>query len=317
MSELRVAVVGVGYLGRFHAQKYAALQGVRLVGVCDTDEAKGRDCAEALGVPLIADYRELAGQVDAVTIATDTSAHYELSRYFLENGIHVFVEKPITRTSREAAALAKLADSKGLKLQVGHIERFNPALLSVREGLTNVRFIECHRLAPFKARSVDVNVVLDLMIHDLDVILSLVDARPALVSAVGIHVLTGMVDIANARIEFDNGAIANVTASRVSTDAQRKFRVFQENQYVSIDFDRGEVRRVTSKGIARTDTPPLSEERWSLDKADALLAEAAAFVEAIRTDSACVVSGWDGRRALELAEMIIADIERRRERSTP
>jgi len=316
MNRLEVAVVGVGYLGRFHAQKYAALDDVRLVGVCDTDAANGRACAEELGVPFITDYRELAGHVDAVTIAADTSAHFELSRFFLERGVHVFVEKPITQTSAEAAVLAELADARGLKLQVGHIERFNPALLSVREGLTDVRFIECHRLAPFKSRGVDVNVVLDLMIHDLDVILSLVDAKPARVSAVGISVLTDMVDIANARIEFDNGAIANVTASRVSTDAQRKFRVFQQRQYVSIDFDRGEVRRVTSTGAARPEVTGLSEEGWSLDKGDALLAETRAFVAAIRNEQACVVSGWDGRRALELAEMIIADIERRRTAST-
>lgn len=312
MSALRVAVVGVGYLGRFHAQKYAALPEVKLVGVCDTDSRKGRRSAGELGVTFVADYRQLAGSVDAVTIATDTSAHFELSRFFLEHGIHVFVEKPITQTSAEAAVLAELADARGLKLQVGHIERFNPALLSVREGLTDVRFIECHRLAPFKSRGVDVNVVLDLMIHDLDVILSLVDAKPALVSAVGISVLTDMVDIANARIEFDNGAIANVTASRVSTDAQRKFRVFQQMQYVSIDFDRGEVRRVTSTGAAAAAPSPLTEERWSLDKGDALLAEAQAFVGAVSENRIPAVTGWDGRRALELAEMIIADIERRR-----
>lgn len=310
MSALRVAVVGVGYLGRLHARKYQAVEGARLVGVCDVDPSAGRECARALDVPFVTDYRELAGLVDAVTIAADTSVHYALTRFFLEHGVHVFVEKPIAQTSAEARELAELADARSLKLQVGHIERFNPALLSVREGLTNVRFVECHRLAPFKARGADVNVVLDLMIHDLDVILALIDAAPALVSAVGISVLTDMVDIANARIEFDNGAIANVTASRVSTSPQRKFRVFQRNQYVSIDFGRGEVQRVTR--AAGADSPPLRQERWSLDKGDALLAETAAFVDAIRNGTPCVVSGWDGRRALALAETIIGDIDRRR-----
>jgi predicted dehydrogenase len=199
-----------------------------------------------------------------------------------------------------------------LKLQVGHIERFNTALLSARDGLDHVRFIECHRLAPFKGRSVDVDVVLDLMIHDLDVILSLVAAKPATVSAVGIAVLTGSVDVANARIEFDNGAIANVTASRVSTQAQRKFRVWQDNCYVSIDFGSGKVQRVTSREDRQADQSPLAEEMWSLEKGDALLAETQAFVDAIRNDTPCVVSGRDGQAALELAELITADIERRR-----
>ena len=204
--------------------------------------------AESVATRYFADHRELAGLVDAVTIAASTSAHFALAKFFLEHGVHVLIEKPMTRTSRESAELNELAARRGLKLQVGHVERFNPALLSAREGLTAVRFIECHRLAPFKGRGADVNVMLDLMIHDLDVILSLVDARPVNVSAVGIPVLTDDVDIANARIEFANSAIANVTASRASTSAQRMFRVFQPNQYVAIDFGGGEVRRVTRTG---------------------------------------------------------------------
>ena len=203
MSTLRAAVVGVGYLGRFHAQKYRALAGVDLVGVCDLDAAAGGAVAQSLGTAYFADHRELVGKVDAVTIAASTSAHFELARFFLENGVHVLVEKPMTRTSAEAAVLTELADRRKLKLQVGHVERFNPALLS------------------------------------------LVDAAPVDVSAVGIPVLTDDVDIANARIEFANAAIANVTASRVSTGGQRRFRVFQANQYVAIDFGSGEVRRVT------------------------------------------------------------------------
>jgi predicted dehydrogenase len=204
-----------------------------------------------------------------------------------------------------------------LKLQVGHVERFNPALLSARESLTEVSFIECHRLAPFKPRGADVNVVLDLMIHDLDVMLSLVDAAPVSVSAVGITVLTETVDIANARIEFEGGAIANVTASRVSTSAQRKFRVFQRNQYVSIDFGEGEVQRVVSDGAWREGREPLKIERWNLDKGDALLAETASFVDAVLHDRPCAVPGRDGLAALQLAEAIIADIERRADRRPP
>jgi predicted dehydrogenase len=224
----------------------------------------------------------------------------------------VLVEKPMTRTSAEAAVLTKLADERKLKLQVGHVERFNPALVAARKSLTTVRFIECHRLAPFKGRGADVNVILDVMIHDLDVILSLVDSKPINASAVGIPVLMDDIDIANARIEFANGAIANVTASRVSTTPQRRFRVFQPNQYVSIDFGNGEVRRITKQGEWNEGAAPLREETWNLEKGDALLAETKAFVEAIVENKPCVVSGADGLASLELAEMIGADIERRR-----
>lgn len=311
MRQLRVAVVGTGYLGRFHAQKYAAIERARLIGVCDLDAAAGRAVADELGVEFFGDHKQLLGRVDAVTVAASTSAHFELGRFFLDHGVHVLLEKPMTRTSREAEILTELAESKRLKLQVGHVERFNPALLSAREELSDVRFIECHRLAPFNARGVDVNVVLDLMIHDLDVILSLIDAEPTGVSAVGIAVLTDSIDIANARIEFGNNAVANVTASRVSTNPQRKFRVFQGKQYVSIDFGKGEVQRVIREGDWRGDEPPLRQDSWSLKKGDALLAEAQAFVDAVLDDTPCRVTGRDGLAALRLAEAIIEDIERR------
>lgn len=313
MSQLRTAVVGVGYLGRFHAQKHRALaDSIELVGVCDRDPERARVVAAEVGTMAVTDYRELVGKVDAVTIAASTSEHFALARFFLERGVHVLVEKPMTRTSAEAAVLTELAAARGLKLQIGHVERFNPALLAARETLTTVRFIECHRLAPFKGRGADVNVILDVMIHDLDVILSLVDSPPINVSAVGIPVLMDDVDIANARIEFANGAIANVTASRVSTSAQRRFRVFQPNQYVSIDFGSGEVRRVSKDGAWREGAVPLKEETWNLEKGDALLAETKAFAHAILTDTPCVVSGADGLAALKLAEMIGADIAHRR-----
>jgi predicted dehydrogenase len=312
VSKLRTAVVGVGYLGRFHAQKHRLLDGVELVAVCDRDSERSRSVAAEVGTTAIQDYRDLLGKVDAVTIAATTAEHFALAAFFLEHGVHVLVEKPMTRTSAEAAILTKLADERRLKLQVGHVERFNPALVAARETLTTVRFIECHRLAPFKGRGADVNVILDVMIHDLDVILSLVDAKPTNVSAVGIPVLMDDIDIANARIEFANGAIANVTASRVSTTPQRRFRVFQPNQYVSIDFGSGEVRRVTKDGEWREGAAPLREETWNLEKGDALLAETKAFVDAIVADKPCVVSGADGLASLELAEMIGADIAHRR-----
>jgi predicted dehydrogenase len=312
VSKLRTAVVGVGYLGRFHAQKHRALDGVELVAVCDRDADRARAVAAEVGTSSVNDYRELLGKIDAVTIAATTAEHFALARFFLEHGVHVLVEKPMTRTSKEAAILTTLAAERRLKLQVGHVERFNPALVAARANLTTVRFIECHRLAPFKGRGADVNVILDVMIHDLDVILSLVDSKPTSASAVGIPVLMDDIDIANARIEFANGAIANVTASRVSTTPQRRFRVFQPNQYVSIDFGSGEVRRISKQGEWREGATPLHEETWNLEKGDALLAETKAFVEAIVEDKPCVVSGADGLASLELAEMIGADIARRR-----
>ncbi len=310
-SKVRAAVIGTGYLGRFHAEKYAALANADLVGVSDLRADVGQGVAEACHTAFFADYRDLVGRVDAVTIASDTATHFEIAKFFLEHDVHVLVEKPMTRTSDEGSILTELAAARGLKLQVGHIERFNPALLSARDELSAVRFMECHRLAPFKPRSTDVHVVLDLMIHDLDVILSLVNANPVKVSAVGIAVLTSSTDIANARIEFDNGAIANVTASRVSTNAQRKFRVFQHQQYLSIDFGKGEVQRVISTDNPATDGPPLSVQSWSLEKGDALLAETSAFVRSIQDDLPCEVTGEDGVVALKLAETIIADIQRR------
>jgi predicted dehydrogenase len=315
VKSIRAAVVGVGYLGRFHAQKYARSNQAELVGVCDLSEAAGRAVADETGSTYFADHRDLIGQVDAVSIAATTGAHFALSQFFLEHGVHVLVEKPITVTSAEAAALTNLAESNGLKLQVGHIERFNPALLSAREGLNRPSFIECHRLAPFTARGADVNVVLDLMIHDLDVILSLVDSTPAGVSAVGIAALTSNVDVANARIEFANGAIANVTASRASTRSERKFRVWQDQQYVSIDFGRGVVQKVRSRGDWSDGESPLDEQSWNLEKGDALADEIESFLTAIASDQPCVVTGRDGQAALELAEMILADIEARRRKT--
>jgi predicted dehydrogenase len=311
VNKLRTAVVGVGYVGRFHAHKHRALDGVELVAVCDRDAQRSRAVAAEVGTRATQDHRELVGQVDAVTIAANTSEHFALTRFFLEHDVHVLVEKPMTCTRAEAAILTRLAVQRRLKLQVGHVERFNPALVAARDTLTSVRFIECHRLAPFKGRGADVNVILDLMIHDLDLILLLIDSRPTAVSAVGIPVLMDDIDIANARIEFANGAVANVTASRVSTTAQQRFRVFQPNQYISIDFGSGELRRITRRS-EHDGGAPLAEETWHLEKGDPLLAETQAFVAAIVNNTPCPVSGNDAQASLALAEMIGADIARRR-----
>ncbi len=314
-EKLRCAVVGVGHLGRFHAQKYKLIETAELIGVCDRNREQAERVATELNTKAFTNAEELIGKVDAVTIAASTPVHFELCKLFLNNGIHVHVEKPMTLQSSEGYELVKLAASKKLKLQVGHVERFNPALISAREKLLKPLFIECTRLAPFKPRSVEVDVILDLMIHDLDVIMSLVKSPAVEVKAVGTSVLTGKVDIANARIEFANGTVANVTASRVSQKTQRKFRVFQNNQYLSIDFGTGEVNLLTKTGEWNLsdgiEDVPLDAEAWSLEKGDALLAETQSFVDAIQKNRPVVVSGEDGIVALELAEKIIEDIQRR------
>jgi len=311
MSTLRTGVVGVGYLGRFHAQKYAQLDEVTLIGVCDADPRRGAEVAAELGSAAFEYPMELFDQIDAVSIAANTPAHFELVRDALNAGCHVFVEKPIAETSAQASELVRLAATNGLKLQVGHIERFNPALTAALQHVKNVRFIECHRLAAFKHRGADVDVVLDLMIHDLDIILAIVDSRPRTVSAIGLPVLTDKVDIANARIEFENGAVANVTASRVSTSAQRKLRVFQARQYMGVDFGKVSVQRVTRNDNWDGQVDPLELEETHYDKGDALRSEIQSFVSAVRRNSPVIVSGADGQRVMELAEIILEKLAER------
>ncbi len=312
MKKLRTAVIGVGHLGRFHAQKHKALDNVDLVGVYDADQERSLEIAKELGVQSFTKINDLIGRVDAVTVAATTSAHFEICQIMLENKIHVNVEKPIATTSEEGRQLCALAKANNLCLQVGHVERFNPALIAAQAKLNRPLFIECHRLAPFKPRGMDVNVVLDLMIHDLDLILHLVKSEPVRVDAVGAPVITKTYDIANARIEFASGTVANVTSSRVSLNTQRKFRVFQDSQYLSLDFGAGEVRLTTKTGEWRPDAPPpIESEAWSLEKGDALLAETAAFVDSVLNKKPCVVPGEDGVQALSLAEQIIESIERR------
>lgn len=310
--KIPVAVIGVGHLGRFHAQKFAALKDeCDLVAVCDGREDQGRKVADEVKTKYVQNAADLIGKVEAVTIAANTPAHYKLGMQFLEAGIHVHMEKPLATSSAEALELCELAEKKNLILQVGHIERFNSALIPARERLVKPLFIECHRLAPFKPRSVDVDVVLDVMIHDLDVIMSLIKSEPVHVSAVGTPVITKLIDIANARVEFASGAVANITASRVSQNTQRKFRAFQPNQYLSVDFNSGEVNLLTKTGEWREGEIPLEAEAWNMEKGDALLDETKAFLRAVRREAPVVVSGRDGLKALQLAEQILHDIHQR------
>jgi predicted dehydrogenase len=296
-------VIGAGYLGRFHAQKYAALEECRLHAVVDTDAARARELAESVGAAAATDYRAVLADVDVASIVVPTEIHHEVARACLDAGVHILVEKPVTRTVEEAAELVELAARKGLVFQVGHLERFNPAILAVRDQITRPLFVESDRLAIFKPRGIDVNVVLDLMIHDIDLILSFVRSDITAVRASGFPVLTPAVDIANARIEFADGCVADVSASRVSQTSLRKLRIFQPDQYISIDCEKFHVRSVRKEGsgLGPGGMPQIASQEQQFEKADPLMAEIRAFAHAVRTRTDPPVTGADGKRALEVA----------------
>ena len=302
MALIRTAVVGVGYLGRFHAQKYAALPDSQLVAVVDASaEARDKVAAET-GAASVGEYRDILGQVDAVSIATPTPLHFPIARECLERGIHVLVEKPITETLEQARELVALAAKSGRVLQVGHLERFNSAILALEGTLGRPRFIESHRLAPFKERGTDVNVVLDLMIHDIDLIQSLVGAPIESIDAVGSSVFSAGLDIANARIRFASGCVANATASRVSLKTERKLRIFQDDAYLSLDLQQKILTVIRKRDAQPGDAQlPVSIAEESFEQGDALLAEIAAFLRAARGLGPVAVSGEDGLRALRTA----------------
>ncbi len=305
MRRVRTAVIGVGYLGRFHAQKYAALPQSQLVAVVDANEEQRAQVAAETGCRAVADYREILGEIDAVSIATPTPLHHPIARDCLEHGIHVLVEKPITTTTAEAHDLIGTAERTGRILQVGHLERFNAAILALAGTLGTPRFVESHRLAPFRERGTDVNVVLDLMIHDIDLIQSLVGSPIASIDAVGTSVFSAGLDIANARIRYANGCVANTTASRVSMKMERKLRLFQDDAYISIDLQQ-KVLTLVRKPPEGSDLPRgqvVIEER-SYEQGDALKFEVEAFLEAIVSGGPPVVTGVDGLRALETATRI-------------
>ncbi len=309
---MRCAVIGAGYLGRFHAQKYAQLPHCDLVGVVDPDPAaRGRIAAE-LGVAVFDDHRQLLGRTDAVSIATPTATHHAVARDFLRSGTHVLVEKPITATEAEARELIAMAAEAGRVLQVGHLERFNPVILAVAGELVNPRFIESNRLAPFKARGTDVSVVLDLMIHDIDLIQNVVHSPIASIDAIGAPVFTDEIDIANARIRFENGCVADVTASRISMKSERKLRVFQADAYLSIDLQQKLLTIVRRPAVIEEGVPPkVDVEERSFEQGDALLAEIESFLGAIERGRPPVVSGEDGLRALLTATRIAEMVGRR------
>jgi predicted dehydrogenase len=302
-SKIAVAVVGVGYLGKFHAEKYADSEKATLVAVADIDKGKAESVANQLGVAAFSDYRELLGRVRCVSVAVPTRSHYQVASDFLKWGVDVLVEKPIATNIQDGRELVDLASAQGRILQVGHLERFNPAIRRLESVIQQPRFVECHRLAPFVERGTDVDVVLDLMIHDIDVIASLVRSAVDRVEAVGVAVLTDKPDIANARITFSNGCIANVTASRVSVKRERKIRFFQPDAYLSIDYDqrRAQIFHKPPPGGGWTD---IRAETIEIKEADALADEIDSFLDCVRTRALPLVSGAEGLRALEIASMI-------------
>jgi predicted dehydrogenase len=301
MKKLKCAVIGTGYLGKFHAEKYASLPDCELVAVVDINEAAAKDVAEKHGAVALTDYQSLLGEVDAVSIVVPTTLHHQVSRDFLNAGAHVLVEKPITVTVAEADELIAIAKAKNLILQVGHLERFNPAVLGLDKEEKPL-FIESHRLSPFNPRANDVSVVLDLMIHDIDIILALVDSEVERIDASGTAVLTQGTDIANARLKFANGCVANVTASRISMKMERKMRMFRPCSYVSVDFqNRVLTKHRTGSKEMFPGIPEIETEESVFESGDALLEEIKHFVNCIHTGDNPLVSGVAGRRALETA----------------
>lgn len=301
-APLRTAVIGVGYLGRFHAQKYAQLPDSRLVAVVDANPEVARRVAAELGVEACTDALEVLDRVDAVSVAVPTPLHFEIGSAALGRGVHVLMEKPIAATVAQARALIDLAAERRCVLQVGHLERFNPAIIAAAERLHAPRFIESHRLASFKQRGTDVSVVLDLMIHDIDLIQELVGQPVESIDAIGATVFSGETDIVNARIRFRGGCVANTTASRISLKQERKIRIFQDDAYLSIDMQQKILTVIRKKNAAPVESPAqVSIEEESFEQGDALLAEIEAFLGAIRNGTPPVVSGEHGLRALETA----------------
>jgi predicted dehydrogenase len=295
MSDLRMGVVGVGYLGSIHARVYSRMPGVKLIGVCDSDMARARTIAKKFRTAAFPDYRDLIGKVDAASVVVPTNLHHAVAKGLLENGVHLIVEKPITTTLQEADDLLAVAKAKGLILQVGHVERFNAGFLAVEKIINKPIFIECHRLGPFKKRATDVGVVLDLMIHDIDIILGLIKQKIKDIEAVGAPVLTEREDIANVRIRFENNSVANLTVSRITDKTMRKIRIFQRDAYISLDYFKASCliyrktgSRITCQGV-------------KIKKEEPLKLELESFANCVRSQERPLVSGLEGRKALAAA----------------
>ena len=311
-KKLRVGVVGTGYLGKFHAEKYARMDDVELVGVVDIDRSQAKNIAKECCTKAFSKHTDILNKVDAVSIVVPTPAHFKVSRDFLKHDVDVLIEKPITTTIEEADELIGLAESKGLIIQVGHLERFNPAVVALRDYVKKPVFIESHRLSTYKERAADVSVVLDLMIHDIDIISNFVKSKVKSIHAAGIDVISKHVDIANARLEFENGCVANVTASRISTRDERKIRLFQRDAYISVDFANHGITIVkkSNKDKSRI-IPGMDINKLCFNKGDALDDELKSFVKAVKNRKSPEVTGQVGRSALKIALNIMQQIQNR------
>lgn len=312
---MRVGIVGVGDFGRNHVRVFHDLPEAEIIGIHDADPERARQVAAEFSTRAFSDVRQLAEQIDAATVAVPTILHAEISSQLLDSGVDVLVEKPIASSLDEADDLIARAEKNGRILQVGHLERFNPAVVAVQKIVTRPLFFEVHRLGVFSPRSLDVDVVFDVMIHDLDVLLSLVNSPVRDIQAVGIPVLTDKVDIAHARIEFESGAVANVTASRVSTERVRKLRFFQAREYVSIDYTRQDVTRI--RVVGEGSEPAIDFEKLPTQPEEPLKAELRSFLSAVRERAASLVDGNAGRRALDLAARVMAGITAHANRVKP
>lgn len=309
-KQLQVGVVGVGHLGQHHARVYAELDGCQLVGIADIDQEQGQAIARNHQTEFYADYRELFGKVDALSIAAPTELHHDIGVECLQQGIHLLIEKPMARTLEEADHLLDVAAVNKAILQIGHTERFNGAVRALANIVQHPAFIESNRLSPFPERSTDIDVVLDIMIHDIDIILSLVKSPVKKLDAVGVPVITPKIDIANTRIEFESGCIANVTASRVSLKQERKLRLFQPHQYISLDYQTQTLNMVELKYPERRysfpdSRPMIVPHQPAIEKQEPLKAELQAFLACVHTHGTPVVSGIDGRNAIDVALTVL------------
>lgn len=309
MNKIKAGVVGVGYFGQFHAEKYANLQEVELVGVVDIDAARAKEIAKRYRTQPFFHHEDLLDKIQIVSIAVPTPFHYSVTKDFLFHGMDVLLEKPISNNLEEADELIGLARSKGSIFQVGHLERFNGALSGIGGRMKNPQFIESHRMGPFSGRGAEIDVVLDLMIHDIDILLSLVHSKVKRLQAVGIPILTPHLDMANARIEFENGSAANLTASRVSREKIRKTRIFQPDGVLSIDY-LSQKLSMTKKGgpLGKNEIPEMITEEITVKKIDLLEAEIRSFIQSVKDRKPAQVSGQDGRRALDVALQILQEI---------
>ncbi len=311
MNKLNIAIIGIGHLGSRHLKVYDELRNsVNIVGICDVKPERTQRLASHYKIPYFENYRDLADKVDAVNICVPTVSHYEVAKYFLEHGIHTFIEKPFTTTVEQADELIALAQKNDLKLQVGHVERFNSAFLAIKHFTKEPLFIECHRLNRFPNRSLDIGVVMDLMIHDIDIVLGLNNCPVKDFHAVGVNVLTGLEDIANVRVIFENGCVCNLTASRVSDEVTRKIRIFLPETYISLDYIKQEAFIYKKHGGM------ISKHALPIEKEEPLKKELESFIDCVCNNTQPVVSGIEGREALKLALEICRNIATHKEKLT-